>query len=31
MDEIKGVVYPDIILSLKKGLQNAILSHIKKF
>ena len=31
MDEIKGVVYPDIILSLKKGLQNAILSHIKQF
>ncbi len=30
MDEIKGVVYPDIILSLKKGLQNAILSHIKQ-
>jgi hypothetical protein len=31
MDEIKGVIYPDIILSLKKGLQNAILSHIKQF
>ncbi len=31
MDEINGVVYPDIILSLKKGLQNAILSHIKQF
>jgi len=31
MDEIKGVVYPDIILSIKKGLQNAILSHIKQF
>lgn len=30
MDEIKGVVYSDIILSLKKGLQNAILSHIKQ-
>jgi hypothetical protein len=30
MDEIKGVIYPDIILSLKKGLQNAILSHIKQ-
>ncbi len=27
MDEKKGVVYPDVILAVKNGLQNAILSH----
>jgi hypothetical protein len=29
MDEIKGKVYPEMLLAIKDGLQNAILSHIK--
>ena len=29
MNEKKGMVYPDILLSVKTGLRNAILSHIK--
>jgi len=29
MDEIKGAVYPDVLLAMKNGLQKAILSHIK--
>ena len=29
MDEIKGYLYPDVIMAVKKGLKNAILSHVK--
>lgn len=29
MDEKKGVIYPDVILAVKHGLQNAILSHVE--
>ena len=29
MDEAKGDVYPDVVLAVKNGLQNAILSHVK--
>jgi len=28
MDEKKGILYPDVMASVKKGLQHAILSHI---
>ena len=29
MDEIKGTVYPDMLLAIRNGLQSAILSHVK--
>ncbi len=29
MDEKKGIVYPDVLLSVKNGLKNAIFSHVK--
>ena len=29
MDEIKGAVYPDVLLTMKNGLGKAILSHIQ--
>ena len=31
MNEKKGDIYPDVILAVKNGLQNAILSHVKLF
>jgi len=30
MNEKKGDIYPDVILAVKNGLQNAILSHVKQ-
>ncbi|MEN8210076.1 MAG: N-formylglutamate amidohydrolase [Thermodesulfobacteriota bacterium] len=30
MDEKKGEVYPDVVLSIKNELKNAILSHVKQ-
>ncbi len=30
MDEVRGDVYPDVVLAVKNGLQNAILSHVNR-